>query len=83
MWPANYGGHSKSTLANAYTPAAGHLWDLAAKKKLRRVCQPVEQRNHNGCGPGVGGLLNHVSPKFKLPGMRDTDNVGVFFKELD
>src|SRR5260370_28242785 len=33
--------------------------------------------------PGVGGLLNHVSPKFKLPGMRDTDNVGVFFDELN
>jgi len=28
-------------------------------------------------------LLNHVSPKFKLPGMRDTDNVRVFFSELD
>ncbi len=33
--------------------------------------------------PGVGGLLGHVSPKFKLPGMRDTDNVKVFFEELD
>ena len=33
--------------------------------------------------PGVGGLLGHVSPKFKLPGMRDTDNVNVFFAELD
>lgn len=29
------------------------------------------------------GLLGHVSPKFKLPGMRDTDNVRVFFDELD
>jgi hypothetical protein len=33
--------------------------------------------------PGVGGLLGHVSPKFKLAGMRDTDNVRVFFQELD
>ena len=33
--------------------------------------------------PGVGGLLGHVSPKFKMPGMRDTENVKVFFEELD
>ena len=26
---------------------------------------------------------NHVSPRFKMPGMRDTDNVKVFFEELD
>jgi hypothetical protein len=33
--------------------------------------------------PGVGGLLGAVSPKFKLPGMRDTDNVKVFLEELE
>ena len=88
MWPANYGGHSKSTLANAYVPSAGHLWDLAAKKGLTyRSYGEYASRSSDGttmdAAPGVGGLLNHVSPKFKLPGMRDTDNVNVFFGELD
>jgi YVTN family beta-propeller protein len=88
MWPANYGGHSKTTMANAYVPAAGHLWDLAAKKGLTyRSYGEYASRSSDGttmnASPGVGGLLGHVSPKFKLPGMRDTDNVKVFFNELD
>src|SRR5260370_42230195 len=33
--------------------------------------------------PGVGGLLGHVAPKFKLPGMRDTDNAAEFLREFD
>jgi hypothetical protein len=33
--------------------------------------------------PGIGGLLGHVSPKFKLPGMRDTDNAGEFLREFE
>jgi hypothetical protein len=33
--------------------------------------------------PGIGGLLGHVSPKFKLPNMRDTENAAVFLAELD
>ena len=33
--------------------------------------------------PGVGGLLGHVAPKFKLPGMRDTDNAAEFIREFD
>jgi YVTN family beta-propeller protein len=88
MWPAQYGGHSKTTRANAYAPAAGHLWDLAAKKGLTyRSYGEYATRSSDGttmdASPGVGGLLGHVSPKFKLPGMRDTDNVKVFFEELD
>jgi len=88
MWPAQYGGHSKTTRSNAYVPAAGHLWDLAAKKGLTyRSYGEYASRSSDGttmdAAPGVGGLLNHVSPKFKLPGMRDTDNVKVFFSELD
>ncbi len=88
MWPANYGGHSKATRANAYVPSAGHLWDLAAKKGLTyRSYGEYATRASDGttmdASPGVGGLLGHVSPKFKLPGMRDTDNVRVFFDELD
>ena len=88
MWPAQYGGHSKSTRASAYAPTAGHLWDLAAKKGLTyRSYGEYASRSSDGttmdAAPGVGGLLGHVSPKFKLPGMRDTDNVRVFFEELD
>jgi YVTN family beta-propeller protein len=88
MWPAQYGGHSKATRAGAYVPAAGHLWDLAAKKGLTyRSYGEYAMRASDGtamdAAPGVGGLLGHVSPKFKLPGMRDTDNVKVFFEELD
>lgn len=88
MWPAQYGGHSRTTRASAYVPAAGHLWDLAARKGLTyRSYGEYASRSSDGttmdAAPGVGGLLNHVSPKFKLPGMRDTDNVRVFFEELD
>jgi YVTN family beta-propeller protein len=88
MWPANYGGHSMATKSNAYVPSAGHLWDLAARKGLTyRSYGEYASRSSDGttmdAAPGVGGLLNHVSPKFKLPGMRDTDNVKVFFEELD
>jgi YVTN family beta-propeller protein len=88
MWPAEYGGHSKTTRSNAYVPAAGHLWDIAAKKGLTyRSYGEYASRASDGttmdASPGVGGLLGHVSPKFKLPGMRDTDNVRVFFSELD
>jgi YVTN family beta-propeller protein len=87
MWPANYGGHSSAVQSNAYIPSAGHLWDLAAKKGLTyRSYGEYASRASDGttmaATPGVGGLLNHVSPKFKLPGMRDTDNVNVFFDEL-
>jgi YVTN family beta-propeller protein len=88
MWPANYGGHSAETKSNAYIPSGGHLWDLAAKKGLTyRSYGEYASRSSDGttmdAAPGVGGLLGHVSPKFKLAGMRDTDNVRVFFQELD
>lgn len=87
MWPPNYGGHSKSTTSNAYVPAGGHLWDLAAKKGLTyRSYGEYATRSSDGttmeASPGVGGLFGHVSPKFKLPGMRDTDNVNVFLEEF-
>jgi hypothetical protein len=76
------------TKSNAYIPSAGHLWDIAARKGLTyRSYGEYASRSSDGttmdAAPGVGGLLGHVSPKFKLPGMRDTDNVKVFFEELD
>jgi YVTN family beta-propeller protein len=88
VWPPQYGGHSRATRSQAYVPSSGHLWDLAAKKGLTyRSYGEYASRASDGttmdAAPGVGGLLGHVSPKFKLPGMRDTDNVKVFFEELD
>jgi len=88
LWPVTYGGHSKSGISAAYVPGAGNLWDLAQKKGLTyRSYGEYATRSSTGttmeASPGVGGLLGHVSPKFKLPGMRDTDNAAEFLKELD
>ncbi|MBZ2184052.1 MAG: hypothetical protein K7J46_05020 [Bryobacter sp.] len=88
LWPVTYGGHSQARPSAAYVPAAGHLWDLAQRKGLTyRSYGEYATRASDGttmeASPGVGGLLGKVSPKFKLPGMRDTDNVKVFFEEFD
>ena len=88
MWPAQYGGHSQTTRAAAYIPAAGHLWDLAARKGLTyRSYGEYAARSSDGttmeAAPGVGGLVGHVAEKFKLAGMRDTDNVREFIREFD
>jgi YVTN family beta-propeller protein len=79
LWPVTYGGHSKAGASAAYIPGAGHLWDLAQKKGLTyRSYGEYATRASTGttmdASPGVGGLLGHVAPRFKLPGMRDTDN---------
>jgi hypothetical protein len=88
LWPVTYGGHSQAGRTKAYVPSGGHMWDLAAKKGLTyRSYGEYATRASDGttmeASPGVGGLLGHVSPKYKLPGMRDTDNVRVFFEEFD
>ena len=88
LWPVTYGGHSKARESAAYIPAAGHLWDLAQKKGLTyRSYGEYATRASTGttmeASPGVGGLLGHVAPKFKLPGMRDTDNAAEFLREFD
>ena len=88
LWPVTYGGHSKAGNSAAFIPSGGHLWDLAQKKGLTyRSYGEYATRASDGttmaASPGVGGLLGHVSPKFKLPGMRDTDNAEVFLKEFD
>ena len=88
MWPANYGGHSQSVRADAYVPSGGHLWDLAKRKGLTyRSYGEYAARSSDGttmeAAPGVGGLVGRVAPKFKLPGMRDTDNVREFIAEFD
>jgi YVTN family beta-propeller protein len=88
LWPVTYGGHSKAGESAAYIPAAGHMWDLARRKGLTyRSYGEYATRASTGttmdASPGVGGLLGHVSPKFKLPGMRDTDNAAEFIREFD
>jgi YVTN family beta-propeller protein len=88
LWPVTYGGWSSAFPSAAYIPSAGHLWDLAQKKGLTyRSYGEYASRSSDGttmeAAQGVGGLLGHVSQKFKLPGMRDTDNARVFLEELD
>ena len=43
----------------------------------------VSDESQMDAAPGVAGLVGHVSPKFRLPGMRDTDNVKVFLEEFE
>jgi YVTN family beta-propeller protein len=88
LWPVTYGGHSKARESAAFIPGGGHLWDLAQKKGLTyRSYGEYATRASTGttmeASPGVGGLLGHVAPKFKLPGMRDTDNAAEFLREFD
>ncbi|MBZ2177070.1 MAG: hypothetical protein K7J47_05115 [Acidobacteria bacterium] len=88
LWPITYGGHSKSGISNAYIPSGGNLWDVAKAKGLTyRSYGEYATRSSDGttmqASPGIGNLYGHVSPKFKLPGMRDTDNAKVFLAELD
>jgi len=88
LWPVTYGGHSKAGTSAAYVPGAGHLWDLAQKKGLTyRSYGEYATRASTGttmdASPGVGGLLGHVAPKFKLPNMRDTDNAAEFLREFE
>jgi YVTN family beta-propeller protein len=87
-WPPQYGGISASVNGPANTPASGHMWDLAAKKGLTyrsygEYAQRVSDGGQMDAAPGVGGLVGHVAPKYRLPGMRDTENVKAFFDEFD
>jgi YVTN family beta-propeller protein len=90
LWPPNYGGISQAQPTMAHTPSSGHVWDLAARKGLtyrsygeyaRRVSDGG--RVYMDAASGVGGLVGHVSPSFKLPGMRDTENARAFLTEFD
>ena len=88
LWPVTYGQHSKATPSEAYIPAGGHIWDLARRKGLTyRSYGEYATRASDGttmdASPGVGGLYGHVSPHFKLPGMRDTDNAAEFIREFE
>jgi YVTN family beta-propeller protein len=85
-WPPNYGGHSKAGRSLAFIPPKGFLWDQARRKGLTyRSYGEMAARTSEGmqAAPGIEGLVGHVAPKFKLPGMRDTDNAREFIREFD
>ena len=86
-WPPQYGGISASVNGPATIPASGHMWDLAAKKGLTyrsygEYAARVSDGDQMDAAQGVTGLVGHVAPKFRLPGMRDTENVKAFFDEF-
>ncbi|HUQ92399.1 MAG TPA: hypothetical protein VM120_12020 [Bryobacteraceae bacterium] len=86
-WPPQYGGISAAVNGPANTPSSGHLWDLAARKGLTyrsygEYAARVSDGSQMAAAPGVTGLVGHVAPKFRLPGMRDTENVKAFLEEF-
>jgi YVTN family beta-propeller protein len=86
-WPPQYGGHSVAVNGPANVPSSGHIWDLAARKGLTyrsygEYAQRVSDGSQMDAAPGIAGLVGHVAPKFRIPGMRDTDNVKAFFDEF-
>lgn len=90
LWPPNYGGISQALPTAAYVPSSGHLWDQAARKGLTyrsygEYAQRVSDggRQYMDAASGVGGLVGHVSPNYKLAGMRDTENAKAFITEFD
>jgi YVTN family beta-propeller protein len=88
LWPITYARISKAEPSAAYVPAAGRLWDLCQRKGLTyrsygEYAARVSTGDQMDAAPGVSGLIGHVSPHYRLPHMRDTDNAAVFIKEFD
>ncbi|MBA3440534.1 MAG: beta-propeller fold lactonase family protein [Pyrinomonadaceae bacterium] len=88
LWPVTYGGHSKARPSAAHVPAGGHLWDLCRRKGLTyrsygEYAARVSDGTTMDAAPGVEGLVGHVAPNYKKPGMRDTDNAAEFIREFD
>ena len=87
-WPPQYGGNSAAVNGPEETPSSGHMWDLAAQKGLTyrsygEYASRVSDGSQMDARPGIAGLFGHVCPKFRLPGMRDTDNVKAFLEEFE
>jgi phospholipase C len=89
LWPVTYGKHSMAgSNVAAYVPSAGHLWDACKRKGLtyRSYGEAAIRASTDEpavSAPGAEGLHGHISPDFKKPGARDTDNVAVFIREFD
>jgi YVTN family beta-propeller protein len=86
-WPPRYGGHSRAVISLADIPSSGYIWDAAARKGLtyRSYGEAAQRVSEHEIGADrlAPGLAGHVAQKFKLPGMRDTDNVRSFIDEFD
>jgi YVTN family beta-propeller protein len=87
FWPPNYGGHSRADYTDANIPGGGYLWDAARRKGLTyRSYGEYAARSSEGmmeASVRAPTLAGHVAPRFKLPGMRDTDNAKEFIREFD
>src|SRR5207244_1513576 len=69
-------------------PSVAHWRDLSAQTGLTdrsygEYAQRVSDGSQMDGRPGSAALFGHVSPKFRMPGMRDTENVKVFIDEFD
>ena len=86
-WPPTYAGRSSAVPSRAYVPAAGHLWDIAARKGLTyRSYGEYSTRASTGgtmeAAPGAGGLVGHVAKDYLGFRQRDTANIAVFLREF-
>ncbi len=86
-WPPTYAGRSDARPSRAYVPAAGHLWDDAARKGLTyRSYGEYAARASTGttmeAAPGALGLVGHVSLDYRGSRQRDTANIAVFLREF-
>ncbi len=91
-WPPQYGKQSKplsqGAASPAVTPAAGYLWDMAAKKGLTYRSygefgrRESDTMNVNAIA-SAKGLQGHLAPGFKKAGYRDPDNAREFIREFD
>lgn len=86
-WPPTYAGRSGAVPSRAYVPAAGHLWDIAARKGLTyRSYGEYAARASTGttmeAAPGSGSLVGHVAQDYLGFRQRETANVAVFLREF-
>lgn len=87
-WPPRYGRHSQESPVPALTPASGYLWDQASRKGLTYRSYGERTAYSPETDTVVprylyDSLIGHVSPDFKKPDTRDTENVAVFIREFD
>ena len=87
QWPVGYGGHGRAQYHEGYVPRGGYIWDAARKKGLTfRSYGEFATRASEGnadASQNAPGLIGHVAPNFKRPGMRDPDNVKEFIREFN
>jgi YVTN family beta-propeller protein len=87
FWPPTYAGRSDAKPSRAWVPAAGNLWDVAARKGLTyRSYGEYASRASNGTtqnmAPGSSALVGHFAFDYLGSRQRDTTNIGVFLREF-